>query len=373
VRILGLLSSLRRRGRGDKSESELPPVSADRACEPAADPEPSEPQVTSGDHFDAEVDAAFESPVFGEAARASGPHDQDVRATRDLFAGIASNQARPVKNFIAELQSGRATKDWIEICRPVMGSIIEAAESMDLSDEARCMVELDQALSSALESEGHQLDGAPRDQIVSAYGELTDLLPETFVLGDDDRRRESILIHALLRQVPDVGHVTFERLYAAGITCLDALFLANETDLAATTGVPESLCARICEKVQEHRHRLEKLQTSDTERKHRERLVKALADLRRLHDEFERYTTAEVSDAGYAAQKREARRARMSCALQLEVVLAELGELDLVEQMQKLAFVRRIEKLEEYLAATAPDSSGARRVDRRSSGVSMER
>ncbi len=309
------------------------------------------------DAADDDLDAAFGAAFGGggsssDSETGNSRHATDEAATKELFAGIAANYSRPVKNFIHELKGGTATKEWIEICRPVMSSIIDAAESMELSDVAKCMADFDEALSMAQSEDGAELQGEGRELLLSIYDELIEILPEAFLLGDDDNRREAIIMHSLLRQIPDVGYVTIEKLYGAGLSSMSTLFLATEDDMAVTTGVPKLLCERICRKIQSHKERLENSSPEALKELHLERLIELVSELRKHHDQFRVACEDDRHDPTLAAVKRESRCTRQACALKINVLLAEMGELDLVEQIQKLAFERRIEKLDAYIGRT---------------------
>ncbi len=328
--------------------------------EPAAEPASlwDAPPVPEEFHAaDDDLDAAF-GAAFGGGETSSGSdtgdsrHATDEAATKELFAGIAANYSRPVKNFIHELKRGTATKEWVEICRPVMSSIIDAAESMELSDVAKCMADFDEALSMAQSEEGAELHGEGRELLLSIYDELVEILPEAFLLGEENDRRETIIIHSLLRQIPDVGYVTIEKMYGAGLTSMSTLFLATKDDMAVTTGIPKMLCDRICQKMQSHKARLEGSSPDDLKEGHLERLIELVAELRKHHEQFKVACEDDRHDATLAAVKRESRCTRQACALKINVLLAEMGELDLVEQIQKLAFERRIEKLDAYIGRT---------------------
>jgi hypothetical protein len=279
-----------------------------------------------------------------------GQIEHDEAAIQDLFANIAANYARPVKNFIFELKRGTATKEWIEICRPAMRSISRAAESMNLTVAARSMSDFDEALQLAQVSEERVLGGEIRDLILSSYEDLVYVLPQTFVIGEEEQQREGTIINSLLKQIPDLGRVTFEKLYGAGLTSLDTLFLAKKEDLAAATGIPLWLCERICNKFYQYREELEGTPRDVAQSGHRARLAELVAYLRRFHEGFERASAEEWSNPALAVEKRKFRQNRQACVLQINVVLAEMGELDLVNEIQKLSFERRIQRLEEYLA-----------------------
>jgi len=167
-----------------------------------------------------------------------GEVQHDSAAIQDLFANIAANYARPVKNFIFELKRGTATKEWIEICRP------QCAASA--AQPSLWILELQPNVWSISMKRSHWhrrvriAFSAARSAnlILSSYDELIEVLPQTFIIGEEEQQREGIIINSLLKQIPDLGRVTFEKLYGAGLTSLDTLFLAKKEDLAAATGVP---------------------------------------------------------------------------------------------------------------------------------------
>lgn len=363
--------------RPPKAKQEPRPASRDTAAPRVPAPAPAQPAAVvasapapapdSGVEGvePADVDRAIDA-AFGEgASRNVTPvsaiaKELDEAAVRELYGGIAANHARPVKNFVFELRRGTATKEWIEVCRPVMATLIQGAESMELKDAAKAMSEFDEALGLAqADGAGAGIDDAARDLILTAFHEMETALPEAFQVGEEERRRETIIIHSLLKQVSDVGHVTFERLYGAGLTSLEALFVANGDDLAATTGIPTFLCERIVERMQRHRKDLERSQKASGQGERRERLRKLVDELGAKHEGFERAAAEGWTDPARDEVKRECRQGRQLCALQIEVVLAEMGELDLVEQIQKLPFGRRIERLREFIdASTDPIAAG---------------
>jgi len=307
------------------------------------------PELTPSEADDA-IDAAFGSGASQSVTHVSAiARELDDAAVRELYAGIAAQHARPVKNFVLELKRGAAAKEWIEICRPIMATLIQGAEAMGLPEAARPMKDFDEALSLAAEGAGDGIDPTARDLLLGAWDDMNEALPEAFQTEEDERRRESVIIHALLKQIPDIGTVTFERLYGAGLTTLDALFLANKEDLSVTTGIPLHLCERICDRLQEHRREVDRLRRVMGMVERRQRLRMLLDEMRKRHEGFERAAAEEWSDLALAEEKRVHRQGRQMTALKIEVALAEMGELELVEQIQKLPFPGRIERLEEFI------------------------
>ena len=318
------------------------------------------PQNADDSELDFALDGLFkDGAAEGFASTEASGDEFDKASLRELFGGIAGNHSRPVKNLVFELRRRTATKEWVEICRPVMTTLIQAAEATGLAEAARRMTDFDEALSLAASGAEPGIDETARELVLSCYDEMAQALPEAFQQGEDERRRETIIIHALLKQIPDVGHVTFQRLFGAGLTTLEALFLASEEDLVLTTGIPDRLCARICARMRDYRHELQKERAASGEGERREQLRRLLDELRQEHQGYEEAAAREWTDPALAERKREHRQGRQICALKIEVLLADMGEPDLAEQVQRMPFGLRIEALERFLAGPSLVPAGA--------------
>jgi len=299
--------------------------------------------------LDEQISHCFDQ-VFGDDEDPTPVATDDVETTshagvRELFAEIAAQHASPVKNFIFELRRGTATREWIEICQPVVRTLVEGAASMNLHDISAATGRLADALRSAAADEDNDLSGATRDRILDAYQSVCGVLPTAFAMGDDVERRENVIIHSLLKQIPGVGHVTFERLYGAGLASVSVLYGASPEELSATTGITPKLSRAICNRIGAH---LRDIGAQPRGKRH-DRLARLLSHLRREHERFELAAARHWIDEDMAAQKRESRQERQRYALQIDVVLAEMGELDLIEALQRMPVGRRIEVIEEFL------------------------
>ena len=286
--------------------AELPEV-AEVAPAPESSAEPAGPALFDTD-FDQDLDDVFASLVTQEASPEAENSSQEVfaedqAAVEVLFADIAANYARPVKNFIFELKRGTATREWIDICRPAMHGITRAAEGMGLTLAAKHMVDFEAALSLAQGSEERVLGGEIRDLLLWCYEDLIKVMPQAFVVGEEEQQREGIIINSLLMQIPDVGRVTVEKLYRAGLTSLDTLYLAKKDDLAVATGIPANLSELICEKFQAYRSRLETNPRDPGDLGQCARLQLMVTELRRHHEGFQRASENEWSNPELACRK----------------------------------------------------------------------
>ena len=296
-------------------------------------------------------DDAFESACSGnvelDASMEEKRDEQAEAAVQELFIQIAASYASPLKSFMFELQRGTASKDEIELCRPVLDGIRGAVEIMNLPQTVQRISDLDDALLLALGSKERLVNSDIRRRILSSYEALERIMPEAFRLGDEGQKREDIIIKSLLRQIPGLGCVTLEKLYKAGLGSLDALFLANKDDLAAATGVSGRMCGLICDKVARHRQALATL-TTDASQFWRGRLA---AVTNRLRDEIEAERSPNGPRALPRSEEQHRRHQRQLYFLEITVILAEIGELNLLSRMHKLSFKRRIEILDEYLTS----------------------
>jgi Helix-hairpin-helix domain len=273
--------------------------------------------------------------------------EQAEAAVQELFIQIAANYATPLKGFMFELQRGTASKNEIELCRPILDGIRGAVEIMNLPQAIQRISDLDDALLLALSSNERLVNGAIRLRILSSYEALVRIIPEAFRLGDEGEKREDIIIKSLLKQIPGVGCVTLEKLYRAGLGSLDALFLANKEDLAAATGVSGRICELICDKVAQHRQELGTLPDDAAQSVWRGRLAAVANSLR---DEIDAARAPNGSPAWPTSEEQRRRNQRQLYFLKITVILAEMGELELLGQMHKVSFKRRIQILDEYLA-----------------------
>jgi hypothetical protein len=185
--------------------------------------------------------------------------------------------------------------------------------------------------------------------ILESFEAMARVLPEAFTQGAAEQRRETMLLHALLKQVSGVGLVTLDRLYASALTSLEALLKANPVELSTTTGISMSLCDAICEKLREHRMEIDRTAHLPLEQRFGARLRELLTELAREHEEFERLSDDGGFDDGRAERKRACRRSRNLCALKIEATLVEMGEIDRADRLRVLSFDQRIASLQEFL------------------------
>lgn len=281
-----------------------------------------------------------------------GADDVDRAALRELFSDIAEGQAAPVRTFIADLRAKNANAEWLEICRPVMAVLHESATSLGLDDVVAPMNQFLGALELAAEGQDGRegpIDGAARELLLEAYGALAKVLPAVFGPGKAVSRRDTMLFHALLKQVQGVGIVTLDELYSAGIISVDTLSHASPSELSATTAISMPVCEAICNALDEHKLEVDRVARFPEEQRFAMHLAELLRALARQHEAFELVDSEAGFDETRALRKRAARRDRDLRALKIEAALIEMGEVECADALRVLSFGRRIEHLENFL------------------------
>ena len=300
-----------------------------------------------------DVDASFDdmmASVRGSRPPESGRagQDNDLADVRDLFGQLAAKHMRPVRDFMMDLKWGEAPQSWLAVSEPAVRSLRGAAERLTLSDLADALDGFAAALEQAAAVRATTVTGEPRDKLIEAYAKLAEAMPQAFALEVDQSQRESVIIHSLLLQVPGVRKVTIDKLYAAGLSSLEPMFAAKSEDIVATTGIERLLADRIVERFQHYRRELKSVVPDAGHTQERDRLAQLAKRLRHQHDEFEKAAASWTGDS--AAKKKSMREARAATLLEVNVVLARLGEVERLKTFERLPFGKKLEELEAYLA-----------------------
>ncbi|MBX3202883.1 MAG: hypothetical protein KF894_32450 [Labilithrix sp.] len=316
-------------------------------------PSPKPPSAPPAESFvldgfdEGSIAFAFDALVSEDRASLPGTHEFDLAPVRELFAELAANHMRHVRDFMIDVKWGEVTRDWIHICVPPVRTLRKAAERLELVELGASLEKLGDELDAANAVGGQMLDANEKQRLLDAYGELVAILPQAFGLDRDKTQREAVIVQALLLQVPDVRKVTIDKLHAAGLTSLTELFAANAHDIAHVAGIPHALAMRIVERVQSYRAELKSSSPQDARAAEREKLAALNAQLKQHHDAYEEAANAWGPEA--KSKKREHFRAREETWLEVSVLLARFGEVDRLQGIEKVPFSQRIAQLSDYV------------------------
>ncbi|MCC6213898.1 MAG: hypothetical protein IT376_03455 [Polyangiaceae bacterium] len=275
----------------------------------------------------------------------------------ELFQQITGLHARPLRDFMIELRLGDPPKEWLDVCGPATGSLRKNAEQFGLQELAAALGGFAAALAQADATEGTVVTGAAREALESAWAELVRVAPAAFEVKDESDRREPIIVQSLLRQVAGVGRVTLDRLHAAGISALSMYWAARADELAAAAGIAPEVAAAIVARFTRYRDELASV-TPTADR------APEYAQLGELVSTLGTQTQAYEQATGWSGRpdgdRRRLRREREETLQAIQVVLARLGELELVRGLERLPFHRKVEELSSFLARARASTEAAR-------------
>ncbi len=354
----------------------IPTAADERLCEPIRELlEPEAPPLAVEDSEDGDLVAAgfgdlvedfFESAVGtgdelgpeGEEGAEGAPQlvlqGEAAAELRATFAGVAARHLLPVRQLHRRLQEGPVSVDWIGLCRPAVSTVGRSAVEMDLIELVRPLDQLAALLSAAARQGGQEIVGAVRDNIQQACAELVELFPEAFTGDEDPDARDSLTVHAVLRQVPQIGTVSLDKIFAAGLTAMQMLSQASSEDLSVTTGISQPLADRVRDAVDHFLDETASLREGGSPMALLELLGAAVSELEQQHVA---YGDTPDTEQGFE-QRKGYRRARRLAQLRAHTYLATLGEAPLVEELQRLSLDGALDRMHRYLSSFARSGLG---------------
>ena len=348
---------------GAKAEQEpAPAAAAKHGPDPvqAATPDRSAAPTDSvrgviGDVLDA-IDAGFDGLMSGTSeVRVEAPTAADMEAVKQLFTSIAATHMRPVRDFMFELRIGDAPKEWVDVVAPAMASLRRSAEGMGLTD---LCAEIDLYRASLDRVHTHDAPTISEEQkkdLIAAYDRLSLAMPEAFRVDEERGRRESVIVQSLLRQVPEVRKVALDKLYAAGLTSLEMYYVAKPYDIAQAAGIPQQLAEKIVARFARYREEVAQGRPDAVRSAELVQLEDLAERLAAQTEEFEAASRSASKDA--AAVKRRLRSERMETVLAMNLVLARIGAVELVKELDRLAFQAKVEAVRKYIAAASREAA----------------
>ena len=273
--------------------------------------------------------------------------DQDRAALRELFNELAGHHLAQLRDLMIEIRGGTALAEWIDLSLPAVASVKGMAEQLELSELCVALDKLLAALADA-RTGGATINGQGRANVLDAYFPLMELVPGGLELDAERNRREPIIVHSLLRQIPGVEKVTIDKLVAASLISIATLADARPDELAAVTGVSDEIAQRLVERFRAYRAEAGLVASPDPAAEHRS-LAALLATLRRQNAAFDDASQRWSADA--KEQKRRLRLERAETLLRIHVSLARLGQVDRLVDLDRLSFKRKVDYIDSYLQA----------------------
>jgi hypothetical protein len=248
-----------------------------------------------------------------------------------------------------ELELGDPPREWLQVCTPAVTSLAKSASGMSLTDLTGALKELEVALDQTAQAPGTGIEGPQREAMKKAYGRLIELLPNAFAVDEERDRREPIIVQSLLKQLPEVRKVQLDKIYSAGLNKLSMFYVAAAGDIADATGLPLQLSQRIVAQFQQYKRRIASIPPDPGRTGEHDKLAALMGRLKQQNTAFDGYSKGWADDA--AREKKRLRNERNETVLEINVLLARLGEVGMVERLERMPFNKKTEELERYFAA----------------------
>jgi hypothetical protein len=305
------------------------------------------------------VTAAFDQVIEAEpgdtdrpVARAHGVSTvEDLAEVRRVFNDVAVVHVSQVRDVMLELRYGDAQPGWVESTQPALRSLRAMAGQMELVDLCRALDEFCVAVDAAVIGRA-RIDDDGKAELLRRYQHLIELIPQAFELDAERDRREPIIVEALLLQVVGVEKRTIEKLFAVGLSRLDALMQATAEELAVVAGIRPDLSAAIVDQLRSYRTGASSALAAPDPLAERRQLGDLLIMMSVANDEYNHAATMWTDEA--RNRKQEARKRREQVFQRIKVALARLGERDLLARLDRMTFGDRIAALDRYLSAAIP-------------------
>ncbi len=313
------------------------------------------------DSFLDDLDSAFDAitqPEAGSAEEAAagqlGLTATEQSEVEKLFLSISGAYIQPVKDFISELSSGSVSKSWLDICLSSLRIIEDAGTKMSYEKITRILERFKKLMVQAKHSDTQLISREIRLQLLKEYANLSALMPEAFATSDDfasrGTRKDSVIINAILRKTSGIGPISRNKLIAAGMNTLDKYYMASADDLAAVSGLTTVQAEEVCRAFAEYReatrartHIPSEAQVSIT------RLYKQLKQLKTIQAQYKEATRSALYTPEREGDRNRIRLKRQKTMWEINIILAELDSLQMVEDFRKMIYDRRIELLDEFM------------------------
>lgn len=255
-------------------------------------------------------------------------------------------QTRPLRELMFQLWLGRTRRSWVVASRRHLATFFEDSYWMSLEGVFELLHHLDQVLKSVVGVGRLYVDEGIAAEICATYADLSQRLPDHFPAESDLDARRVALFEAVLLRAPGVSRDTLSMLRSAGFDSFSRLRQAS---------TPEALCMHTHIDLELATRLLTRLRDFDRERETRD-----LADLQAQGERRLRAVAARLfalgGQNGTAAQPNAPREYHAtregleSIVLELEQVLAELGELELAAELRGVPIMGKVERIQRHLS-----------------------
>jgi hypothetical protein len=263
---------------------------------------------------------------------------------------LPREELKLLADFAVQLSLGPVSGLWLMEAKPAVAVLKNAAFKHELKDLTAALERLELALVA---TPGQRIEGDTRQRLLGDLKLLEHWLPTSKDLETEKNDRERLILDQLMAQISGIHPSSRRRLEDRGYASLDRLrgasvdVLVQELDLSHQHA--EGLLAAF------HSYYDDRVERPPVAGRGRERCVNdALTVLERSATEFDLACDGEDSE-----RKRSARKQRAQAVASVNLLLAELGENELLDQMVRCSVQERVERLRQWLGTTSLGSQSS--------------
>ncbi len=270
----------------------------------------------------------------------SAPDNDAMVAT---FGEVATIYLWPLQHFCVELCRGPVAAGRIAPLLPPLVTVIESARGMGLEQVAERFSSLQGYFNAIQQSGALSVEGTSREAVLRVLESLTEVLPGAFGTCATGDPLDGVILRTVLQLVPAITTHSLEQFFAAGFTSVEMLAGADPEEVTAITGLPLHLCEVCGRHAGDYRAERGQRVHLATPGDWLPVLEPRLGELERLQRAIER------GKGDTDEERRRLRRERQRAVLQMELLLAEMGRVALLEDLQRQRLERRLERLREFV------------------------
>jgi hypothetical protein len=260
---------------------------------------------------------------------------------------LPRDELKLLADFAVQLSLGPVSGLWLMEAKPAVAVLKSAATDQGIAELLSALEQLEPVMLAA---PAQRIDGEPRSALLAKLKPLERWLPSKDIASETSGRERLILDQLIAqisglhpssrRRLEDRGFASLERLRAAS-----AELLVQEIDLSPQHA--EGLLAAFQSYYEERAERPPALGRG------LERCVTdAVGALERSAIEFD-----QACDTSDSERKRNARKQRAQAIAHTNLLLAELGESELIDQMVRCSVQERVERLRQWLGTSLGSQS----------------
>ena len=279
-------------------------------------------------------------------------HNDEIQG---LFTSIAKQFCQPLPSLMCNLQTQDLTAEHLEGIFGIIINISNAAKEFNYEELLENLDRLRKPLEKS-QCSPKRLTARQQVQILMEYDKLcvefSDIFEPIESLEVGQRLKESIIIMEELRTIKGLGQRRITKLFAAGITNLQAFCAAQLTDFAAVSTIDRLLAEKILMAFRPYEILVAKFVGDDVLHsfleEQRKDLRTEIGRLLRIHEIY----AHEAKQPKFREQRhriRELHHIREGTMSRIRCALAVLEEFELIESMRKMRYDKRLEILMEYI------------------------